>query len=104
VADQDDRPFLRVYNSLHRRDVVGERSERDLDSGDEITVSLENRNDRLQLLPSAKAPWTNTTVFCGACCAATAESTIRMKKSPNMFVSPLKRLAICQAYRRAFAM
>jgi hypothetical protein len=45
VAHQDDRPFLRVHNSLHYRDVVGERSERDLDGGDEITVSLENRND-----------------------------------------------------------
>src|SRR5262249_52973766 len=34
-----------VHSSLRSRDVVGERSERDLDGGDEITVSLENRDD-----------------------------------------------------------
>src|SRR5215467_2240618 len=46
---------------------------------------------RLQPLASANAPWTNTTVFCGVCCAAaTAENIIRMKKHLNMFV-PLQR-------------
>ena len=45
MPHQDDRSFLRVDNSLRRRDVVGERSERDLDGSDEIPVSFENRND-----------------------------------------------------------
>src|SRR5262249_6319928 len=42
---------------------------------------------RLQPLASAKAPCTNTTVFCGICwAAAAAESMTRMKESLNMFV------------------
>src|SRR5215510_4808659 len=49
---------------------------------------------RLQPLASANAPWTNTTVFCGVCCAAaTAAKTIRMKKDLNIFIPPKKKSA-----------